>query len=134
MEISRPTTLQRAPSRDRDIAEVPVTPFWLPKKVEEVKKELFSNVDHSGLQQDLGLSNSQKKILLRDIRLATGSCFIIEKNFFVTIQEKNHELHNFFELLKLIYHREDNDTKIVKHIELPTIVCSSLPALLGIIL
>ena len=132
MEISSPTTLQRAASRDRDIAEVLVTPFRRLKKV--VKKELFSTVDCSGLQQDLGLSNSQTKFLLRDIRLATGSRFIIEKNSFVTIQEKNHQLDNFFELRKLVYRREDKDTKIVKHIEFPTTVCSNLPALIDIIL
>ena len=99
-----------------------------------MKKELFSTADCSGLQKDLGLSNSQTKILLRDIRLGTGSRFIIEKNSFVTIQEKNHQLDSCFELRKLIYHREDKETKIVKHTELPTIVCSNLPALIDIIL
>ena len=134
MEISSPTTLQRAALHDWDIAEVPITPFGRPQKVEEVKKELFSTADCSGLQKDLGLSNSQTKILLRDIRLGTGSRFIIEKNSFVTIQEKNHQLDSCFELRKLIYHREDKETKIVKHTELPTIVCSNLPALIDIIL
>ena len=134
MEISNPTTLQCAASHERDITEVLLTPFGQPKKVEEMKKELFSTGDCSGLQQDLGLSNSQRKVLLRDIRLATGSRFITEKNFFITIQEKNHQLDNFFELRKLVYRREDKDTKIVKHIELPTIVCSNLPALIEIIL
>ena len=80
-----------------------------------MKKELFSTADCFGLQQDLGLSNSQTKVLLRDIRLATGSRFIIEKNSSVTIQEKNNQLHNFFELRKLFYRREDKDTKIVKN-------------------
>ena len=115
MEISSPTTLQRAASHDRVIAEVPVTPFGRPKKVEGVKKEVFSIADCSGLQQDLGLSNSQTKVLLRDIRLATGSRFIIEKNSSVTIQEKNHQLDNFFELQKLFYRLEDKGTKIASN-------------------
>ena len=115
MEISSPTTLQHVASHDWDIAEVRVTPFGRPKKVEEVKKELFSTADCFGLQQDLGLSNSQTKVLLRDIRLATGSRFIIEKNSSVTIQEKNHQLDNFFELRKLFYRREDKGTKIASN-------------------
>ena len=80
-----------------------------------MKKELFSTADCFGLQQDLGLSNSQTKVLLRDIRLATGSRFIIEKNSSVTIQEKNHQLNNFFELRKLFYRREDKETKIASN-------------------
>ena len=52
----------------------------------------------------------------------------------MTIQEKNRQLKNFFELQKLVYRLEDKDTKIVKHTELPTIVCSNLPALIDIIL
>ena len=73
-------------------------------------------------------------MLLRDIRLATGSRCIIEKNAFKAIQEKNHQLENFFQLRKLVYRREDKDTKIPKNIELPTIVCSELPAMIEQIL
>ena len=54
------------------------------------------------MEQDLGFSNSQTKILLRDIRLATGSQKVIEKNAFMMIQEKNYQLDTFFELSKKI--------------------------------
>ena len=50
-----------------------------------MKKALFSSADSAGMQQDLGLSNSQTKILLRDVRLATGSQKLIEKNAFMMI-------------------------------------------------
>ena len=65
-------------------------------KEEEVKKALFSSADCASMQQDLGLSNSQTKILLHNIRLATGSQKVIEKNAFMMIQEKNHKLDTFF--------------------------------------
>ena len=67
-----------------------------------MKKALFLSTDCAGMQQDLGFSNSQTKILLRDIRLATGSQKVIEKNAFMMIQEKNHQLDTFFELSKKI--------------------------------
>ena len=65
-------------------------------------KALFSSADYAGMQQDLGLSNLQTKILLRNIRLATGSQKVIEKNAFMMIQEKNYQLDTFFELSKKI--------------------------------
>ena len=94
-----------------------------------MQKELFSSDDCSGLQQDLGLSATRTKVLLRGIRLTTSSHFIIERNAKI-VQEKNHQLDNFFELRKLVYRREDKDTKIAKNIEQSTIVCSDLPALI----
>ena len=48
----------------------------------------------------------------------------------MTIQEKNHQLNNFFELRKLVYRQEEKDTKIVKNTAFPTIVCSDLPGLI----
>ena len=48
----------------------------------------------------------------------------------MTIQEKNHELDNFFEMCKLVYRQEEKDTKIVKNTAFPTIVCSDLPGLI----
>ena len=101
------------------------------KKEEEVKKALFSSADCAVMQQDLGLSNSQTKIQLRDIRLATGSQKVIEKNAFMMIQGKNHRLDTFFELSKLVYRLEEKNTKIIKNMEFPTIVCSDPPGLIN---
>ena len=94
-----------------------------------MKKALFSSADCAGVQQDLGLSNSQSKILPRDVRLATGSQKRIEKNAFIMIQEKNH-LDTFFELSKLVYRLEEKETKIIKNMKFPTIVSSDLPGLI----
>ena len=132
IQISSPSTLQRAASRDQQ--NYSVTPLGRPKKIEEVKKILFSSADCAGIQQDLGISNSQTKILLRDIRLASGSRNIIEKNAFVKIQEKNRQLDSFFKLNKLVYRVEEKETKITKNMEFPTIVCSDLPGLIDMVL
>ena len=134
MEISSSTTIQRAASREQYLSEVPVTPLGRPKKVEKVKKELFLSADCSGLQEDLGLSNSKTEVLLRDIRFGVSFTFITEKNSFAKIQQNNHQLGSFFELRKLVYRREDKDTKIAKNVELPIIVYSQLPALIETIL
>ena len=71
VQISSPFTLKRAASRDQQNSAI--TPLNQPKKNREVKKMLFSSADCSGMQEDLGISISQTKILLRNIRLATGS-------------------------------------------------------------
>ena len=94
-----------------------------------MKKALFSSADSAGMQQDLGLSNSQTKILLRDVRLAIGSQKLIEKNAFMMIQEKNH-LDTLFELSKLVYRLKEKETKIIKNMEFPTIVCFDLQGLI----
>ena len=86
------------------------------KKQEEVKNALFSSADCESKQQDLGLRNSQTNILFRDIRLASGSEKVIEKNTFVMIQEKNHQLDTFCELSKLVYCLGEKETKIIKNI------------------
>ena len=84
------------------------------KKEEEVKKVLFSYDDCTGMQQDLGLGNSQTKILLRDIRLSTRSQKVIEKNAFIMIQEKNNQLESFLELSKLVIISKKNRQKSLK--------------------
>ena len=83
------------------------------------------------MQQDLGLSSSQTKILLHNIRLGTESQKVIEKNAFMMIQEKNYQLDTFFELSKLMYCLEEKETKIIKNMEFPTVVCSDLPGLIN---
>lgn len=133
IQISSPSSLQRAASRDQKNLQV-TSLLGRTKKVEEVKKTLFSSADCSGIQQDLGISNSQTKTLLRDIRLATGSRNIIEKDAFIKIQEKNRQLDPFFKIEKLMYQIEEKDTKTLKHLEVPTIICRDLPRLVDIIL
>lgn len=91
LEITSPNTLHRAASR----GDMSVIPLGRPKKMDVVRKNLFTSNDCAGIQQDLGISNSKNKLLLRDIRLASGSRSIIEKNALLTIQEKNHQLDNF---------------------------------------
>ena len=95
---------------------------------------MFSSADCAGIQQDLGISNSQTKILLHNIRLASGSRNIIEKNAFVKIQEENRQLDSFFKLNKLVYRVEEKETKITKNMEFPTTVCSDLPELIYMVL
>ena len=132
IQISSPSTLQRAASRDQQ--NYFITLLGRPKQIEEVKKILFPSPDWAGIQQDLGISNSQTKILLCDIRLASGSHSIIEKNAFVKTQEKNQQLDSFFKLNKLVYRVNEKETNISKNMEFPTIVCSDLPGLIDMVL
>ena len=125
VNISSPSTLQHAASRDRRTSDCPVTLLGPPKKEEEMKKVLFSSANCAVMQQDLGLSNSQPKIILRDIRN------IVQKNAFMIIQEKNLQLETFFELSKLVYCLKEKETKIIKSMEFPTIVCSDLQGLIN---
>ena len=106
---------------------------WSTKK-REGKKGTFLSTDCSGLQEDLGLSNSKTEVLLRDIKFGVSFTFITEKNSFAKIQQNNHQLGSFFELRKLVYRCEDKDTKIAKNVELPIVVYSQLPALIETIL
>lgn len=53
MENSSPNAIQRPTSHEQSLSKVPVTLLVRPTKVEEVKKEIFSSDDCSGLQQDL---------------------------------------------------------------------------------
>ena len=117
VNISSPSTLQRAASCERQTSDYPVAPLGRPKKKqEELKKALFLSTDCKSKQQDLGFSNSQTNILFRDIRLGSGSEKVIEKNAFIMIQEKNHQLDTFFELSKLVYCLEEKETKIIKNV------------------
>ena len=126
-EITSPTTLQRAASR---IEEEPVTPLGRPNNISEVKKELFSARDCAGIQQDLNLTQTKTKVLLRGVRCVGGSKTIIEKNAYKTIQDRNHRLDEFFELRQLTYRRVDKEDQVAKNVEVPTIVCSDLPGLI----
>ena len=103
VNISSPFTLQRVASRDQKASDCPVTPLGGPKKKEEELKK--------------ARSNSQTKILLCHIRLATGSQKVIEKSAFMMIQEKNHELYSFFELIKQVYRLKEKATKIIKNMD-----------------
>lgn len=141
MGISSPITIQHAASCEQYLSEVPVTLLGRPKKVEEVKKELCSPADCSGLQQNQRLSNSKTKVLLCKIRLVQGHVLSL-KEFFAKIQQNNHQLNNLFELQKLVYCCEDKTTflncriwfivaktrtpKLQKTFELSTIACSQL--------
>lgn len=58
MEISSSTTIQRAAFPEKYLSEVPVTPLGRPKKIRGGKKGTFLSVDLFGLQQELGLNNS----------------------------------------------------------------------------
>ena len=48
----------------------------------------------AGMQQDLGLSNSQTKILLSNFRLATGSQKVIDKNAFILYTDPGEKIIN----------------------------------------
>ena len=47
------------------------------------------------------------------------------------IHKKNHQPDTFFELSKLVYCLEEKETKVIKNMEYPTIVCSDLPRLIN---
>ena len=64
----------------------------------------------------------------------SGSRFMTEKNYFSKIQQNNHQLEKCFELRKLVYLREDKDTKITKNIEPQAIVRSQILVLIETIL
>ena len=46
----------------------------------------------------------------------------------------NHQLDNFFEMRKLVYRREDKETKAAGHFEQPTVICNNLTGLIDEIL
>ena len=60
-------------------------------------------MDCAGMQEDLGLSGTQMKNLLQDLRVATGSQKVVEGKAFEKIQTRNHRLDDFFELKDLVY-------------------------------
>ena len=126
-DLTSPTTLKRASLR---VEKETATPLGRPRKIAKVKKNLLSALDCAGIQQDLALSGTQTKILLHDLRLASGSRKIVEEYTLKTIRERNHRLDEFFELKELVYKREDKETKESKNVEVPTVVCSDLPALI----
>ena len=126
-DLTSPTTLKRASLR---VEKETATPLGRPRKIAKVKKNLLSALDCAGIQQNLALSGTQTKILLHDLRLASGSRKIVEEYTLKTIRERNHRLDEFFELKELVYKREDKETKESKNVEVPTVVCSDLPALI----
>ena len=89
---------------------------------------MSSIADCSGIQQDQGMSNSQTKNLVHELRLAAGSKTVVERYAFSKIKENNRQLNSFFKLEKLSYIIEEKDTKI------PTIICSNLPGLVDVVL
>ena len=101
IEISSSTTIQRAASREQYLSEVPVTPLGRPKKVEKVKKELFLSAECSGSQEDLGLSNSKAKVLLRDIRFGVSFTFYHWKEFFCKNSAKQSSTRQLFWIAKI---------------------------------
>lgn len=134
LEITSPTTIQRAATRNKKEIDLQIIPLGPPAKLQKVKKELFSAETVSGMQQDLELSNKKTKILLQGIRVGSGSRKIVEKNAFQKLQKKNHSLDEYFEMRQLVYLFEDKEKKTSENREVPTVVCNDLPSLINKVL
>ena len=133
VDITSPSSLTRAASRVEHV-EVSATPLGRPKKIEEVRKELFTADDIYGIGQDLRLSSRGMKTLAQDIRIVTGSRKIIEKDVMTTIQKKNHQLDEYFEVKSFMYRNKDKVTKIEKNFEQETIICTDVSKFVDVIL
>ena len=97
-------------------------------------KESFTGEQLFGLQQDLGLSNTQTRVLAQDLRLATGSRKAVEPEFKESLTKHSHCLDEYFEEMKISYVRVDKDTKVRENFEQSTVVCNDLPKFVDLVL
>ena len=125
VDIASPSSLARAASRV-DHVEESGNPLGRPKNSEEVRKELFTANDIYGIGKDLQLSSLGMKTLAQDIGVATGSRKIIEKDVMTIIQQKNHQVDEYFEIKSLMFRNKDKVTKIEQNFKQETIICNDV--------
>ena len=63
----------------------------------------FTSEQLFGFQADLGLSNSQTRLLAQDLRGATGSRKAVEIGFKESLTKNNHTVHEYLKELKINY-------------------------------
>ena len=103
----------------------------LPIRKNAVKKQLFSANNLSAMQVDLNLSTRQTFELAKEIRAASGSRKIIEKDLKEKIKERNHVLDSYFEHKMLDYKVIDKETKVEHMISQHTVLCSDVNSLIN---
>ena len=86
----------------------------------------FSSEQLFRFQTDLGFSNRQTRLLAQDLKVATGSRKAMEHGFKESLTKNSHTVDEHFKGLKINYLRVDKDTKVRKHFEQSTIVCTDL--------
>ena len=135
--VKSPISLERLASRtikkssDSTLSTLGSKKMRVENTDSNTKRVLFSKEDVIGMQQDLQLSNKGTKILSRDIRIVTGSRKSVESDIRKKLHDVYHQLDEFFELRQLVYRFEDKDSKLIKHHEQPTVVCTDLPGLIS---
>ena len=90
-------------------------------------KTLFSASNISDIQTKLFLRNLQVKHLAEDLRLASGSWKIIEKNLIEKLHNINHELDNYFDAKKIRFCTEIKCKPTEHYYEA---ICKDLPGLI----
>ena len=128
--VSSATTLQRLASRViKNHADTPLSALSPKKKLIHTSAEAstgFSSEQLFGFQADLGFSNRQTRLLAQDLKVATGSRKAVEHGFKESLTKNSHTVDEYFKGLKINYLRVDKDTKVRKHFEQSTIVCTDL--------
>ena len=84
--------------------------------------------------QDLGLSGRQNKILVCDIRLATGSQKSVELKAMKSFQVRRHELDEFFDVTSLVYKVKNPETKIDENVERHSVLCNDISGFIDSVL
>ena len=136
--VSTPTTLQRVASRIvKRHSDTPLATLGPNKRriIETPRKHepIFNSEQVLGMQTDLGLSNTQTRILAQDLRMATGSRKAIERGFSKEVTENSHKLDEYFEEIKINYTRVDKQTKVSENFEQVTVVCKDLSKLVDLV-
>ena len=136
--LESPTTLQRVTARVlKRQSDTPLATLGPNKKKvceSSIAKPQFESDQLLGIQTDLGLSNSQTRILAQDIRLVTGSRKSIQTGFSKEVTKNSHRLDEYFQQIKIRYEKVNKETKVTEEFEQVTIVCSDLPNLVDVIL
>ena len=131
--VQSPVTLERVASRViKQSSETPLSTLG-PKEKQLVvntqpRKELFTAGDLCGIQQDLQLSDTRVRTLAQDIRIA------IAPGLRAKLVENSHRFDEYFEAYKIIYRRENKETKVSENFEQSTVMCNNVPDFIDVIL
>ena len=114
--VSSPTALQRMTSCV--IKNHANTPLWTLGSKKKLIRTLakastsFTSKQLFGFQANLGLSNRQTRLLLQDLRVATGSRKAVERGFKESLTTNSHTVVKYLKELKINYLGVDKDTKV----------------------
>ena len=119
-------------------ADTPLSTLGPQKKLirtsAEASTSFFTSEQLFGFQADLDLSNRQTRLLAQDLRVATGSRKAMEHGFKESLTKNSHTVDEYFKELKINYLKLDKDTKVSKHFEQSTIVCTDLCKFVDLVL